>query len=141
MSEEAVVDARALEELERIGGPQFVCEMIDIFMRYVPEKMAEARVGLRNGDLDVVRLALHPVRSSACHVGAMTLSASAAQIERLARERNGAAIHALFKEFEEMYGQVEKCLGAKRRALGVPAANDPPPADPAWKACGGDRPA
>jgi HPt (histidine-containing phosphotransfer) domain-containing protein len=128
MNRKADLDAEALERLRGLGGPQFVCEMIDIFLEYVPEKIAEASAGLQAGDLEAVRLAAHPIKSSAGNLGALALRDLAARIEQLAREQKGETMPALLHDLQEMYAEAERCLAAKRRELDT--SSDPVSAPP-----------
>lgn len=101
----------------KTGTANFVCEMIDIILEYIPSKLAEARAGLKDGELGVVASAFHSIKSSVGTIGAMKLKDLAAQIERLSKEKKMEVIPALFEDFEKGYTQVEKFLEMRRREL------------------------
>lgn len=85
MSDQHLIDPVALDRLRRIGkGDKLMGEMIDYFFRYVPEKLQEAHDGLAGGDFGHIGEAVHPLRSSAGHLGIREMSDLAARIEKLA---------------------------------------------------------
>ena len=50
MNPELCLDNAPLEKLRQIGGNEFVGQMIDLFLQYVPQKLTEARAAAQAGD-------------------------------------------------------------------------------------------
>jgi HPt (histidine-containing phosphotransfer) domain-containing protein len=122
MNQETCLDPVAFAKLEQLGGRRFACEMIDIFLSYVPEKLAEARAAELAGDIPGIQKAVHPIKSSAGNLGAFPLKELAARIEQLARSQQGTIVPPLLRELEAGYAQVARCLQEKRRELAVSEA-------------------
>ena len=119
MSAELTLDVAALEKLMRLGGKEFVTQMTDLFMSYVPQKLAEARSASQAGDLAGVQKAVHPIKSSAGNIGAQPLRELATQIEHLAIDQCREPIGAKLTELETAYLQVQALLQERRKELGI----------------------
>ena len=113
------IDPAALATLQRIGGDKFVAEMIDVFLRYVPQLMAEARSGLASGNLEPLARAGHTLKSSAGHLGARSVQAVALRIEQAAARKDAEAIRLRLAEMEETYAKAKVRLEEARRYLSV----------------------
>lgn len=111
------LDPAAVARLQCLGGPAFVCEMIDAFTQYVPGRLAEARAGLTRGDLPAVARCAHPVKSSAGNIGARRMTELAATIERLADAGETVDLPGLLKLLEAEYAAVAPILERLRRDL------------------------
>ena len=73
--------------------------MVDLFLSYAPTKLAEALAAEAQGDCAGVSDAMHPLKTSASHIGALAVRALAVEIEALAtageRERLPELLTAL----------------------------------------------
>ncbi len=103
----------ALEQLQQLGGDSFVHEMVRMFYGYSDEKLAAARAALAAGDLDGVEKAIHPLKTSAGHVGAADMKRLSQQIEQFSRAGDGAPIPDLLSALEQAYTDVKPRLDAK----------------------------
>ena len=119
MSAELSLDVAALEKLMRLGGKEFVTQMTDLFMSYVPQKLAEARSAAQAGDLSGVQKAVHPIKSSAANIGARPMRDLAERIEQFAIDQRGESIGADLTELEAAYTQVKALLEEHRKKLGI----------------------
>ena len=117
MSAELGLDGATIKKLMQIGGSEFVTQMIDLFMSYVPQKLAEARSAVQAGDLVGVAKAVHPIKSSAANIGAHSMHDLAERIEQLARDQRGESISHLLFELEGGYQQVQVQLRHQRNEL------------------------
>ena len=115
MNAETCLDTTTLEKLHQLGGHEFALHMIDLFLAYVPEKLAEARAGLAEGNLLRVQKAAHPIKSSAGNIGAPIVHDLAERMEQAAIAQNREAIPALLAELEAAYARVKISLEEKRR--------------------------
>jgi HPt (histidine-containing phosphotransfer) domain-containing protein len=114
--DEQVLDPAAFKRLREFGGAEFLGEMIDRFMQYVPGRIAAARDALAKGDLPALAAAAHPVKSSAGHIGARRMSELALRIEEEAsRGGNGSA--ALFENLVAENEAVMRALAQARQDL------------------------
>ncbi len=116
MSESPQVDAATLERLQRLGGNEFVCKMIDLFLDYAAKKIAEARAAQEAGNLTGVENAVHPIKSSAGNVGALRLRELASRLEDLAHRGEADAVAVSLTELELAFGAVIPELEQRRRA-------------------------
>lgn len=119
MNNEPCLDPATLEKLLQIGGKEFALQMIDLFLSFVPEKLAEARSAERDGNLTRLQKAVHPVKSSAWNIGAHNMRELAERIEQCALDNQREPIAGLLKELEAGYEQVKAHLQEQRRVLAV----------------------
>jgi len=117
MNSGSALDVAAFAKLEQMGGKAFAVQMIDLFVSYVPEKLAEARAAQQAGDLARVQKAVHPIKSSAGNIGARPMRELAERIEQLASEQRGAGLDGMLVELEATYLQVKEQLQAQRNGL------------------------
>ena len=117
MNPETCLDVASLEKLINIGGREFATKMIDLFLSYIPERLAEARAAVQAGDLVRVQRAVHPIKSSAANIGAQPLRDLAAHIEQLAIDQRGESLAALLGELDAAYAQVKARLEQQRETL------------------------
>ena len=117
MSANLCRDAATLGKLRQIGGNDFVGQMIDLFMQYIPQKLGEARAAVAAGDLLGVQKAVHPIKSSTANIGAHSMHELAARIEQLASDQQGVLISGLLSELEAAYQQVKVQLQQQRKDL------------------------
>jgi HPt (histidine-containing phosphotransfer) domain-containing protein len=117
MSELPNLDPAALQRLQRLGDSAFVCKMIDLFLEYAVQKIAEARAAHTAGSLPALEKAVHPIKSSAGNVGARRIQELAVQIEELARQGQSEPIASSLTELEQAFATVKPELEEKRREL------------------------
>lgn len=120
MTEFPDFDPSALERLQRLGGNEFACKMLDLFFDYAARKIVEARAAHTAGNLEAVENAVHPLKSSAGNVGAAHLRALATEAEDLARQGKAEAVTACLVELEAAFAAVKPFLEQKRQALSSP---------------------
>lgn len=121
MSEMQNLDPSALERLQRLGGAEFVCKMIDLFLGYAAEKIAEARKAQTGADWPGIAKAVHPIKSSAGNVGARRLQELAQRLEQLSQQGESAPLAALVGELEQAFAAVKPELEQKKQSLAVKA--------------------
>ncbi len=71
--EEGVLRVEALRDLERLGGPEFVPELVRQFLGDARRLIDEVDAARRAGDVTAAREALHAMRSAAANVGAQRI--------------------------------------------------------------------
>lgn len=115
MSEVAVVEDAALERLLRIGGQEFVLEMIGLFLHHAPERIRTARAALEAGDPQTLYRAAHSLKSTSGNLGARRLQAAAARVEARAAEEDLEAVPPLLEDVAALYEDVKDRLEAERK--------------------------
>ena len=119
MNESPPLDATALERLCRLGGDSFAGEMIQLFLSYAQQKVAEARAAQASGNADALGKAVHPIKSSAGNVGARKVQELAAQIEKLAHDGQCGTLAGLVAELEQAFAVAKQELEQKKQAFGI----------------------
>lgn len=109
--------AGALERLRKLGGDSFAADMIGLFLEYAGKKIAEGRQAQAAGDLVGIQNAMHPIKSSAGNVGAVSVQELAARIEDLAKQRQGEALAPLLDEIERSFATTKLQLENTRQSL------------------------
>ncbi len=106
MGELPDLDMSVLERLRKMGGDEFLGELLDLFLEHAPKKLEEALTAEKKGDLEAVERAVHSLKSSAGNIGAEALMELAGQIEQLAEEQKGASIPPLLHELKEAFSRL-----------------------------------
>jgi HPt (histidine-containing phosphotransfer) domain-containing protein len=114
------LDPAAFERLRRLGGDKLLVQMIDIFLDFVPKKIAQAVDGQKADYLPGIEQGAHAIKSSAGHVGARRLHDLATEIERLAKEREPEPLFALLSDLESEFARVRTALLEHQRNLSNP---------------------
>ena len=110
MPEDSVIDPAAIARLHKVGGDKLVGQMIDIFLKNAPERVAAARQGIADGDSEAIEQAVHSLKSSAGNYGAVSLQTLAGRIEEQAEAKTLEDIPELFHDLEHLYEQVAAAL-------------------------------
>jgi HPt (histidine-containing phosphotransfer) domain-containing protein len=115
-----VLDPAALDRLDRIGGQEFVIEMIDLFLDHSPRRLAAARAALTAGDYSTLYRSAHSLKSTAANLGALALQSVAERVEALAAAEDSGGVAALVDELDRSYEQVRKRLDGERKRRQAP---------------------
>lgn len=111
------LDPAAIERLLRLGGAAFVCKMIDLFLSYAAEKVAEARRAQDSADWAALAKAVHPIKSSAGNVGAVRVQELAQRLEQLSQQGEGGRLSDLVGELEQAFAAVKPELEQKKQSV------------------------
>jgi HPt (histidine-containing phosphotransfer) domain-containing protein len=100
------IDRPHLEQLGARFGAAFLVQLIDLFIVQGGERIAAAEAAAQAGDGRGVSAAAHALKSSAGNLGARSLSAQAADVERAGAEEGAtpslaALVSALGASFDE----------------------------------------
>jgi len=117
MNEHRDIDPTGLARLHRLGGPAFVENMIDLFFREIPVRLAAARKGEQTGDLRAVCAAAHSIKSSAMNFGAISLNAIAEKLEAAMDANNSHELSKQLDDMEEAYARVKSWLESQKASL------------------------
>ncbi len=112
-----IIDEDALGRLAKLGGDQFAADMINMFFEYADGKLKAATEAADNGDIDSVEKAIHPLKTSAGHIGAIEMRDLSQEIEKLARTDDTGAIPDLVVSLVEAYSRAKPLLEGRREQL------------------------
>lgn len=112
---EEVLDVATLERLNRIGGQDFLIEMIELFLVHAPQRLRAARNALVAGDLQQLYRAAHSLKSTAGNLGARALEEAARRLEERASRGEAESGAELLAEVERAYELVRARLESERR--------------------------
>ncbi len=117
MSESTALDPDAIERLRKLGGDKFAAQMIELFISYVGQKVADTRTALQAGNFPGVALAAHPVKSSAGNVGAVRVQELATQVEQSAKKAQAEVLPAQVEELERAFAEATELLQTEKAKL------------------------
>lgn len=100
MNEEYPIDSEALVQLNVLGGPEFVRQMIELFLADTPKRIQALRSGQAADDLVVISDSAHTLKSSARTLGANDLHALSAHVESVTRQGKPENLGYLLDELE-----------------------------------------
>jgi two-component system sensor histidine kinase/response regulator len=110
---EAPLDERALaglRELQQEGEPDFVKELIELFLSDVPPQLATLREAVRGNDAESVERIAHTLKGSSGNMGAKKMTALCAQLQEAGASRDLAGAPELLERLEEEFGRVRPAL-------------------------------
>ncbi len=85
----ATLDPVALDKLRKLGGDEFVSELVQTFLKDAPERVQAALEAGRRQDWEGVERATHSLASSAAMMGAGELHDLGRSLEHRSAERDG----------------------------------------------------
>ena len=109
------IDPTAIARLERLGGADFLRQMIELYLQHGPERIRALNAGVTNNDAREVERAAHALKSSAGNLGATRLQAAALALEllALAQKVDQPAAELVYQE----YAASEAALRARLQEL------------------------
>jgi CheY-like chemotaxis protein len=107
----------ALEQLRKLGGDEFLAELVDAFLVEAPGLLATMRRALEQGDADEVRRAAHTLKSNGATFGDEEFAEVCRELEERAKDGRLDGAGELAERVEAQYSQLEKALAP----LGTPA--------------------
>jgi HPt (histidine-containing phosphotransfer) domain-containing protein len=96
------------------GEPDFVVELINLYLNEVPRLLGAIRKALATSDRSTARRAAHSLRGSSANLGVLQMAAIAGELEHLENNYSIAAAELLLRlagEFE----RVKESLNAERQ--------------------------
>jgi two-component system, sensor histidine kinase and response regulator len=113
---EAPLDERALaslRELQQEGEPDFVGELIELFLHDAPPQLAALRDAIEEEDADSVELIAHTLKGSSGSMGAKKMAEICAELQNVGASGDPARAPRLFERLEEEFGRVRPALEAE----------------------------
>lgn len=112
-----VLDAAILEELRALQGPSsphFLAEIIALFLRDTPPRLAEIREALEKRDVARLERAAHTLKGGSGNLGARRVALACARIEEAVRKKDWPAVADLARRIEEEFALAGEALKAER---------------------------
>jgi len=116
----ASVEPAVLNRLYSVIGkdrPQMLVDLINTFLRDVPQRFAEIERCLQQEDLEGARSMAHPLKSSAASLGALQFSRLCQHIEDAAQRADLAEVTRRYGQLQEEYERVQQALEQYKRSL------------------------
>jgi two-component system sensor histidine kinase RpfC len=108
-----------LAKLEQLGGPDFIEEMITLFLGQATAKVGEIRQALETGDCTVIARIVHTLKSSAANLGVEVLRRLLEELEMTVAqgelEKVSPLLPRLEQEWERSRGLLEQARRQYRR--------------------------
>jgi len=102
------------EEAQIEGEPDFVVELIDLYLNEVPRLLDALRTAIENKDRALAKRTAHSLRGSSGNLGVLQIAALAGELEHL---ENPCSTNAreLLQQLESEFRPVDEILSAERR--------------------------
>jgi HPt (histidine-containing phosphotransfer) domain-containing protein len=116
-AEVATVDLEFLasfDEAQEEGEPDFVVELIELYLDEAPRIFSTIRDGLTGDDWLSAKRAAHSLRGSSSNLGILRMAAIADNLEHLPVPNDGTAL-LLLGSLEEEFRRVEEILLGERQ--------------------------
>jgi len=114
---EVNADPDVLEKLRIVGGPKLVRELVELFLKYAPERLATARAGIEAGDVIAAQRALHSLKSSAGQLGMSGIQETCSRGEAMAAKGDATGAGAALAQVEAVWPETEAWLTEQMRLL------------------------
>ena len=116
-TELATVDLAVLasyEEAQIEGEPDFVVELIDLYLDEVPRLFDSLHSAIQNNDATTVKRAAHSLRGCSGNLGVLQIAAIADDLEHL-ENPCGTSATQLLQSLENEFRRVREILTAERQ--------------------------
>jgi HPt (histidine-containing phosphotransfer) domain-containing protein len=102
----------ALRELQEPGEPSLLVEIVSIFLRDAPGRLAAIREAIQTANADALREAAHALKGSAATLGAQQVGELCSQLEQMGREGALEAAAGLLPELDAAWRRAERALAS-----------------------------
>lgn len=108
---------RELEEAVAVGIPEIMIDLLDTYISDSGETFQKMCHALNDGDVNLVEINAHALKSSSATFGAEVLATIFARIEELAHIGDLSEISLMLTEARQKSLEVEQALAAERNRL------------------------
>ena len=102
------------DDAQMEGEPDFVVELIDIYLNEVPRLFDTIRNAMTTNDRPIAKRAAHSLRGSSANLGVLQMAAIAGELEHLENNSSTAAAE-LLRSLEDEFERVKEILNAERQ--------------------------
>ena len=107
---DSLIDPESWEMMKSQTGPEFLAELIDMYLSDSPDLIEQMRRGLAAGDCDTVRRSAHTLKSNSASLGALRLAGAARVLEMTAKGGTLEGAEPQLAQVESEYAQVAPLL-------------------------------
>lgn len=114
---EPVIDASVIGALQELVGdddPDFIVEVIDLFMTDSAQRVGELRTAAEEDDRKTVAQIAHALKSASANVGAVVLAGVCEHIEGVVRDDEQADLRDPVAQVVAMFTEVRDVLASLR---------------------------
>ena len=104
----------SFDEAQEEGEPDFVVELIDLYLDEAPRLFTSIRDGLANDDWLSAKRAAHSLHGSSSNLGILQMALIAGALEHLTENQDASAAE-LLQGLEDEFTRVEEILLAERQ--------------------------
>ena len=108
------LNPEGVERLRRMGGPEFVHRMIDVYLEDAPARVAAAIDARERRDLEALVQAAHALVASSGRLGGEELADVARRIEEAGRRQEDAEAFGLVEQLSVEFEHVRQLLSSMR---------------------------
>ena len=102
------------EDAQIEGEPDFVVELIDLYLDEVPRLFDSLHTAIENNDRATAKRAAHSLRGSSGNLGVLQIAAIAGELEHL-ENPCGISATTLLQSLETEFRRVKEILSAERQ--------------------------
>ncbi len=110
-----------IRSINPTGGPKFECKIIELYLKNAQSLLEKMDLAWSTGDLDIIRMMSHTLKSSSKQIGAHKLSELCLEVETAARnltyDTSGQALNMITNEYETIRLALENYLKTLDRAV------------------------
>lgn len=106
---------RSFEEIQAEGEPDLIVELIDLYLKDAPSKLASMQEAVAGEDAASLRRAAHGLRGSSASIGAVQVAALCEGLEHASRVDSAGQAAALVGQLERELEDARRALEAERR--------------------------
>ena len=104
----------SFDEAQQEGEPDFVVELIDLYLEEAPRFFTSIREALASHDWLTAKRAAHSLRGSSSNLGILQMAMIAGALEHLTADQDASAAE-LLRGLEDEFTRVEEILLAERQ--------------------------
>jgi HPt (histidine-containing phosphotransfer) domain-containing protein len=105
---------KSYEDAQIEGEPDFVVELIDLYLEEVPRLFDSIHTAIKNNDCTTAKRAAHSLRGSSGNLGVLQVAAIADELEHLEDPCSTSATQ-LLRSLEAEFQRVKEILDEERR--------------------------
>ncbi|MGK7922429.1 MAG: response regulator, partial [Trichodesmium sp.] len=109
-SSKSMLDVAMLESIINIGGNELLNEIINDYIYFGANKLAEIREAIVANDPHKLRMAAHTMRSSSANLGGVTVNKICEELETLGRQNTTMGAAEIFPLIEIEHEQFQQAL-------------------------------
>jgi HPt (histidine-containing phosphotransfer) domain-containing protein len=111
---EITLEPAALQQLQDLGGAEFIAEVVDVFLADAPTLITSLRNAVEGHDTEELRRAAHTLKSNGATLGAGGFAELCRTVEQHAKDGRLDGVSQLVDRIEHEYGTLREALVSLR---------------------------